>query len=88
MPPQLSNVRLPTDIPDSKVYILVLDCLYVETYTEHEPGFVLCRCGLTNRRYGCDYLSQSQFIETTNKLDGFEKLELCLHSRFSSRIEA
>jgi len=87
MPPQLPKDCLPTDIPDGEIYILVLDCLYVETYTECEPGFVLCRCGLTDRRHGVDYLSQSQFIETTNKLEGFEKSESCLHSCFSSRIE-
>jgi len=33
---------LPTDIPDGKVHILILDCLYVETYTAYESGFVVC----------------------------------------------
>ena len=70
MPPQLSNAFLTTDIPDGKVHILVLDCLYIETYTEYESAFVICRGGLTNCRDGRDYLSQSQLVETTNKLEG------------------
>ncbi len=57
MPPQLSNAFLPTDIPDGKVHILVLDCLYIETYTDRESAFVVCRGELTNCRDGRDYLS-------------------------------
>ena len=41
MPPQLSNAILPTDIPDGKVHILVLDGLHVETYTAYESGFLV-----------------------------------------------
>lgn len=59
MPPQLSNAFLSTDIPDGKVHILVLDCLYIETYTEYESAFVVCRGGLTNCWDGRYYLSQS-----------------------------
>ena len=65
---------LPTDVPNGKVHILILDCLYIDAYMEYESDSMVCRYGLTNCRYGCDYLSQLELVETTNKLEGYREL--------------
>jgi hypothetical protein len=71
--PQLPNTVLTTNVPDGKVHILVLDCLYVETYIEGESDSILRRCGLTNCGYGRDYLSQPQLVETTNRSGEYQE---------------
>jgi hypothetical protein len=88
MLPQLSDTVLPADVPDGEVHIFVLDCLYVETYTEYELGSMVCMCGLTDCRYCCDHLSQSELVETTDKSEGYLEVGQYVHSRLPSRIEA